>query len=354
MGLGLQPAIARASFALNNLAVRVVPQRRHLITLTYHRVGNREQLFPEAVDLAECSLEVFEAQMAWLARHCSVLDLTGAMSVIRGERACPNRAVLVTFDDGYREDLLRVEPCLHRHGIRPVVFLPTDYIGTRRRFWWDRIGACVQLTSSRHLRLEIDGIADLPLGSPTERDLAAAQLSHHAKQLSSGERDHFIARIEGVLGLSDTGEADRPLVLSWDEVRALHATFDFGAHTESHPVLGRLSADDARRELQRSRQIVERELGAVCDSVAIPYGGAEHYTRETVQIAAELGYSVVFSLEETLRGAQRHGDMYLVDRVALSARGGLPVMVLKLTWPDLFVPSWTGRVHKLLNGLRAV
>jgi len=354
MGLGLKPTIARVTFGLNNLAVRLLPQRRHLITLTYHRVGNREQLFPESVGLAECSLEVFEAEMAWLCRHCTLLDLEQARTVVEGRRPCPDHAVLVTFDDGYRDDLLRIEPCLQRHGIRPVVFLPTDYIGTRRRFWWDRLGACVQLTSKRRLSLLLGGIAvDLPLDSSQERDAAVAALSGHAKQLSStAQREQFVAEVEADLDLSDMGQADRPLVLSWDEVRALRSTFDFGAHTESHPVMAQLDVEEARRELERSKQIVERELDAPCESVAIPYGLTGDYTQETVRIAAEVGYALIFSLEETLRRPVRYGGLHLVDRVALDPLGGLPVMALKLTWPELFVPDWTDRARRLLAGLR--
>jgi peptidoglycan/xylan/chitin deacetylase (PgdA/CDA1 family) len=366
MGLGLQPSIGRATFWLNSRLARILPQRRHLLVLTYHRVGSHAQLYPESAGLAECSGEEFEAEMEWLRRNCTILDASEVLSVVRGESACPNRAVFVTFDDGYREDLFRVKGCLDRLRIRPTVFLPTDFIGTRRRFWWDRVSVCVQLARTDRLSWDLDGAhVELPLSSPEDRVSATAELTSRAKaQPDAGARERFVAALEGALGVADTREAERPLVVSWDEARELHATFDFGAHTLSHPVLSQLSSDEARRELAESKEEIERRLAVPCSTVAIPYGGGGDYSEETLRLAAETGFAMIFSLEETLRGpiavpprrpaerggpAIRRGELYLVDRIALSARGGLPVMALKLTWPELFVPSWTDRAARVLQ-----
>jgi len=355
MGLGLQPAIGRATFRLNSVVARLLPQRRHLITLTYHRVGTAEQLFPDPKSLAECDLAQFETEMAWLGRHCTVLDMAQALSVVGGERPCPSRAVLVTFDDGYRDDLLRVRPCLERAGIRPTVFLPTDYVGSARRFWWDRVGACVQLSRRRSATVRL-GNEEVPLEleRPADQARAIERLMGHAKNLgSSAERERFVGGLEQALEVADTSLAERPQIVGWDEVRQLRAVFDFGAHTESHAVLSQLGAEEARRELVRSREIIEQQLGQPCRTVAIPYGGASDYTPETVRIAAEAGYSALFSLEETLRGPLRHGELYLIDRVALNARAGPPGMALKLTWPRIFVPHWSGQARRLLGRLGA-
>ena len=70
-----------------------------------------------------------------------------------------------------------------------------------------------------------------------------------------------------------------------------------------------------------------------------------------MRIAAGEGYSIVFSLEETLRGPLQQEGLLLVDRVALTARAGLPGMALKLTWPGLFVPHWAEQARAALARL---
>lgn len=353
MGLGLQPAIARATYRLNCLAVRALSQRAHLVVLTYHRVGSRRELWPEPFELAECTLEQFEAQMEWVRRYCTPLDLDGVIKIVHGGHPLPNRPVLVTFDDGYREDLLRVQPVLERLGIRSTVFLPTDYVGTHGRFWWDRIGVIVESTRRSHVGQLGGRRLDLPLVTQQDRDQAASRLMELAKPEPAPRRAELIAELERELDVDSTAESRRRLVLSWDEVRELRDTFDFDAHTRTHPVLSSLSAREAREELAGARAAIERELQQPCRTFAIPYGGAGDYTDETLRLAAEIGYSVVFSLEETLRGPVRHGELALVDRVSLNARGGLAGMALKVTWPRVFIPDWTGRALRQLERARA-
>ena len=163
MGLGIQPWLARVTFGLNSRAVRHFEQRHHILVVAYHRVGNAEQLWPDPADMAEATVEQFEAQMDWIGQYCTPISLEQTLQVAHGKDVFPNRAVLVTFDDGYREDLQRTLPSLRRNGIRPVVFLPSAYVGTRLRFWWDRVGVCVQTTTRDHLLLPEAGMMNLPL-----------------------------------------------------------------------------------------------------------------------------------------------------------------------------------------------
>jgi peptidoglycan/xylan/chitin deacetylase (PgdA/CDA1 family) len=350
MGLGLQPVIARVTYPLNCLVVRLLPQRKHLVVLTYHRVGTSEELWPELGNLAECTTQQFEQEMDWVRRYCNPVDMATAEAIVHGLQPCPNRAVLVTFDDGYREDLLRALPALRRNAIRPTVFLATDYMDNQRRFWWDRVGVCLQTTTARRLRSGWDATLELPLSSQEERDAAIEVVLDRAKALPAAERDRFISQLEQDLEVASTAESPRPLVLSWEEVHELTADMDFGAHTLSHPVMSSLGTEDARRELTRSKAIVEEQLGRPCSTVAIPYGDSDDYNAETVKLAAEAGFGAIFSLENTLRGPQ-HVDgsgLALVDRVSLSMAAGTPGVAAKITWPRIFIPDWTGRIQRRL------
>jgi peptidoglycan/xylan/chitin deacetylase (PgdA/CDA1 family) len=143
-------------------------------------------------------------------------------------------------------------------------------------------------------------------------------------------------------------------VLSWDETRELCADVDIGAHTRSHPVLSTLSEEEARAELAGSKATVEEQLDRPCSSVAIPYGGAMDYSPETVRIAADLGFSTIFSLEEALRPPVHQNGIALVDRICLSPEGGLPGMAAKITWPRIFIPDWTGRLRQQVSRLFSV
>ena len=348
MGLGIQPWLARVTFGLNSRAVRHFEQRHHILVVAYHRVGNAEQLWPDPADMAEATVEQFEAQMDWIGQYCTPISLEQTLQVAHGKDVFPNRAVLVTFDDGYREDLQRTLPSLRRNGIRPVVFLPSAYVGTRLRFWWDRVGVCVQTTTRDHLLLPEAGMMNLPLDTATQRADPIWQLLMRARGLQPEGKDQFLKGLERELDVGDTTEAQSPMVVGWDDVQRLSSEMDFGAHTETHPLLSSLSAEQARAELAGSKAALEEKLQTPCASFAIPYGDSAAYTQQTLHVASQVGFSLVFTLEESVRNLRWQGSTAIMDRMSFDQHDGVTGLAAKITWPRVFIPDWIGKVRGLL------
>ncbi len=355
MGLGLQPRLARAIFPLSCAAARTLAPRQ-LAVLTYHRIGTPAELGPAASVLAECTTETFAEQMRWLREHADPVDVATAVAILDRRQPPPRRPVLVTFDDGYRDDLARMRPVCERFGIRPVIYLPTGFVGTRRRFWWDRVAMCIKLTARSSFRAPLEPEQLLPLGSPAEREAATELLLPHVEHLAPGAQEELIAVLEERLGLGCTALADEPVVVGWEEARAALAWCDFGAHTITHPRLSTLAPEALRREIAESKAEIERELGAPCETFAVPYGGAIDYTEEAVRVADEVGLRVVFSLEDSLRTPRASGRCWQVDRLTLNEVQDAPGLAAKLTWPKVFVPKWTqilrARLEPALRALR--
>jgi peptidoglycan/xylan/chitin deacetylase (PgdA/CDA1 family) len=91
--------------------------RPRVRVLTYHRVRNA-RWDPFSVTPAE-----FDAQMAWLSTHQTVIALNDLMEFLAGRRELPNDAVLVTIDDGYEDLRSNALPILTKHGIPAVAFI---------------------------------------------------------------------------------------------------------------------------------------------------------------------------------------------------------------------------------------
>ena len=69
------------------------------------------------------------------------------------------RGVVMTFDDGYANNLEHAKPLLERYDIPATVFLTTGYIGVGREFWWDEVERVLLQpgTLPKVLRLDING-----------------------------------------------------------------------------------------------------------------------------------------------------------------------------------------------------
>ena len=167
------------------------PVRRHrLAVLTYHRVIAGRTLF-RGVEAGE-----FRRQIEWLARHCDVIAPHELMSQASHRRRRP--AVLITFDDGYRDYHEIAYPILRRLGIPSVNFLPTRVIDTGEPFWWDLVEYAVH--ASRHRRIvEPWSNHECSLDTEGRRGLvrrAKEALKKHARPHEAPLLQELLARLE--------------------------------------------------------------------------------------------------------------------------------------------------------------
>jgi peptidoglycan/xylan/chitin deacetylase (PgdA/CDA1 family) len=75
------------------------------------------------------STRQFDEQLHFLRQNHRVLAVDEAAQIIAGGYDFPARSVLLTFDDGYQDNLTNALPILEKYQCPAVLFLPTDYIG---------------------------------------------------------------------------------------------------------------------------------------------------------------------------------------------------------------------------------
>lgn len=80
--------------------------------------------------------QVLEEEIIYLKQEgYSFLSLDDVIRISRTEKQTPPRAVLLYFDDGYRDVYLNAYPALKRHGVPAILFLPTDCIDGAATLW---------------------------------------------------------------------------------------------------------------------------------------------------------------------------------------------------------------------------
>lgn len=97
------------------------PSARPLI-LTYHSI--RDDASPLCTPP-----KVFAEQMDWLKSHAQVVALRHLVELLSKRKALPERAVALTFDDGFLDFYKQAEPVLHQHSLPATVFLATGWCG---------------------------------------------------------------------------------------------------------------------------------------------------------------------------------------------------------------------------------
>jgi len=201
---------------------------RTLCVLMYHKVngvdGNTVTVPPGA----------FDEQMAQLRElRYTVVSLDEVIDHYLDRTPLPPRAVLITFDDGYLDNLEHAVPVLERHGYPAVLFAPIAYLGGAR-----------------------------PL--PHDEHLAA----------------------HGIVNRT----------LDWSQLAELErAGVRVESHGIGHRPLADLGVDEAAREITLSKLRLEEALGRPIRAFAYVKGSEAHYRPVHLSLLRQAGYDVAFT-----------------------------------------------------------
>lgn len=198
------------------------------------------------------SRRVFETHLAYLQRHAHVLSLTDAVEAISVGRI-PDRAVCVTFDDGYANNITIALPLLQKYRIPATIFLATSYIESGEWFAFDRVHFVQQELSAREHRAR-------PVF-----DYKRAPLD----QVVSWTKPYWSAIYSEMP--REKVETFRPLRPS--EVKSADAELiEYGAHTHTHCILSNETTDRREAEIMRSISAVAQLTGRPVRLFAYPNG----------------------------------------------------------------------------------
>ena len=336
MGLvkeALRDLASRALVASGATAVgRRVRDRDGTLILYGHRVQDDDEGY-----LQGCPPAWFRDQVAYLARHYEVIPLSTLVECLEERRPPPPRSVVLTLDDGFRDNVEQALPILEDLGVRATVFVVTQSLSDGRLPWAQRLAFMFQRTAVASLQHELVGHESVALTTPGERRGAYDRVKRSLAPLPREQRDAHITAI------ADALEVEPPLdrMMDWDHARAALASgHEIGAHTYSHALLAAVPPDEARSEMLRSKADLEEHLGIRRATFCFPGGSTN---RELCGVARDLGFRSAF-LPDPSRRLNRAPD---VDAFSM-VRVGIPNapahhLEAELEGPFHTLRAWAGR-----------
>ena len=240
----------------------------------------------------------FEQHLAVLRRSRHPLPMSEFVS--RLERGTlPDKAVAVTFDDGYVDNLREASPRLASARVPATLFLATGFVGRRYEYWWDELARGILLgTGTVDAEVEIgrERISLVLRGGDecdrtwrawqeprTNRQSAFLTLSKQLRTAAPAAREQAMVQLRTELAIPPPDPGDLPMTAS--EVGALAAggAFDFGGHTTTHAVLPALAPADRRDDIRQGRDACERLIGSPIRGFAYPHGALDDDSEAAVR-----------------------------------------------------------------------
>lgn len=209
----------------------------------------------------------FERHLRFFKKKGDFISVDEAVDILSSGKMLKGRYFCITFDDGFKNCATNALPILVENRCSAVFFVSTDYIG-------------------RDIEMDEDGV-----------------------------REFFSVCVDAY---------PRPVeFLSWDDCRTLIGSgMAIGSHASSHRPFNRLTDDEIRSEVMRSKQKIENELGVDCRHFGCPWGvPGRDYRRDVVPvIVKEAGYGSFFT---GVRGANfNRADPFEIRRDGMLAKWG--------------------------------
>ena len=326
--------LAMGAFRLlgGDVVSRNAPFGHGVLVMNYHRIGNAtESEFDRGV--FSTTEEQFDLQMDFLKRNFEVISPSD-LPVAR--RQGKGRYVIVTFDDGYRDNYEKAFPILKRHGLKATFFIPTGFMDRRELSWWDTIAWMIRFSDVR--QIPAGRWFDAPMALAGEaRELAIRQALKKYKELPGHQTADFIHDLAEATGhTSLPTHLGDDLWMTWNNIRELRlGGMTIGGHTVNHPLLGRLSSSEQIAEIRGCHARLTEMLGVAPKSFSYPVGKQDTFTTVTRAILLSTGFEYAFSF---YGGYQNLIDIDLLDikRVNVGKRTTQAIFESMTSLPSVF------------------
>jgi peptidoglycan/xylan/chitin deacetylase (PgdA/CDA1 family)/glycosyltransferase involved in cell wall biosynthesis len=255
-----------------------------------HRVENSAR--PDALGSRPLTATEFDRQLRHLVRFWHVVSLEEAVRALESGAPLPTNTVVITFDDGYRDNYTVALPLLEKYKLPATIFVVSGALDGKP-LWFDEVHgwfAESKIPSLRFSQIE----SELSLRTPAQRGEAARKVVAVLKTLGSSSRDQAMAELRARLGVtSPNRQPEDRAVLTWDELRRMATSklVTVGAHTVTHPILTHLDRENVRCEIEESSQRIAQELQRPVHYFAYPNGAynatAQGVVRQAGLVACE-------------------------------------------------------------------
>lgn len=291
-------------------------KKKKVTVLMYHRISKEI----DNIDLSK--KKKFEEQMGHLSENYNVITFDKLVDCYKTKKKIPRNSVIITFDDGYKDNYEIAYPILKKYKLPATIFLTTGHINNNELFWWDKIAYIINKTKIKKFTLKEIGTFSL-----VNKERVIREIQEKFKKVDEGKKDYLIDKIAKKLRVNIPKKGNT--FLSWNNVREMSKNnISFGAHTVTHPILTRISLKQAKDEIMNSKKKIENEINKQVSVFAYPNGTMEDMSGGIDEFLKENGF---FFANSTIYGTNNlKKNLFRLKRVGIESEDDLRLFRIKL------------------------
>jgi peptidoglycan/xylan/chitin deacetylase (PgdA/CDA1 family) len=287
-----------------------------LIVSNYHYI--REDFTSKYPSIFGLTPKQFRQQMEELSKEGNFISQRDLLKF--REKKFDKNYILITFDDGLKEQYNLAKPILDEMGIPFIFFINTANFDEKIVSLVHKIHLLRSQLSSREILMELSKISQLDL-TPQEKSLAILHYNYdeeetaHLKYLlnfkmSALQQQEFINPL--FEQLFDENSQNSELYFDEEMLQILYDQEALGSHSHNHLPLGKMNTEDINNELKRTQNFFRQNFGQPATSLSYPYGSQEASTNISEKVSSH-GFKLGFTMERAMNNSLKV-DPFLIAR----------------------------------------
>ncbi len=261
------------------------------VFLNYHRVLSNDEFqnTNRPDDDLVVSAQIFDKQVNYLKKNFEVISINDIL-----QKRDKKRKVVITFDDGYLDNLKNALPILEKYNCPAIIYIATSFLDNKMVPWWLKLWKIIYSQKKivyNDKSYEIIEKKDkkniynllskkfLLLNKSQQDTLLDEFLDHkHKEQININE---FLSSEN----LKDLGDND---------------LIEIGCHTHTHPNLKILNKKEIHKEIINSVNILENIIKKKINHFSIPYGSKNCFDDKIIQQLSEYNFKTIVTTEHDI------------------------------------------------------
>ena len=304
--------------------------------LSFHRIS-RGQNNNNSVNSSLNSLTInkkdFEKQIVTLKKYFNIIDLN---KILNSKLNSKKRNIVLTFDDGYKDNLTNALPILRKYKVPATIYITTRFLQNKCNIWWYEIEKFISKNSQLKFKF-LDKSYSFSLKSKKNKKRCFEILSSLFKELNYNQQNNLLRKI--------TKKGNRTQykkeLLSKQDLIFLNKNYliTIGAHTHNHISLTCLNNKDSILELKKSKKILENLLKKKVYHFAYPYGSKKDATLRESNLVKKVKFKSAVTTQIQFHKIK---NKFLIPRLHINSKDQGIILLLKL--------SWLYKIYQMIKG----
>jgi peptidoglycan/xylan/chitin deacetylase (PgdA/CDA1 family) len=251
----------------------------------------------------------FKAQIEALSKEGQFVSQDQIIDGLAGKSELPQNSILITFDDGLREQVEVANPILNEMGVPSIFFINPINIAEEKISNVHQVHLLRSFLTSREILEAIKKNGETIVPSPQENKLAMDHYfyDHHEDailkyilnfKIEPKSRDRIINGLfENIFSTEEISDFHSQLYMTSEMLRNLDSKGALGSHTYSHQPLGLLDSESLFKEFAKSEEFFKSLAIHPPKAISYPYGSRESCSKEVIDLAGKFGFSFGFTME---------------------------------------------------------